>query len=262
MNIKQGQSKSVQGAEAWPPGRDSPETLQYSDFDKVLEKDFGILNDIGLLFSATDDDNSIFAEESDPQPKVSSPQTAPLNEDRLLPTSPQKKITKNSGKQAVTSKDMIIGKQRHSDISSIVTSLRKCYTNGSYIWNPRFQKRILHKKLVLREFVSICKEINPVKYFRFLDYNFNLDATCLNENVSDRNIVTMETKLDDIKRISSLTHNKQEKFWTWQFEDQEAFANDWSRGIDSFPDFKKWALSHGHAAMHKLVSSQELRLES
>jgi hypothetical protein len=262
MIVVQGKSKSVQGAEAWPPVGDSDETPQYSDFDKVIQKDFGIFNDIHLLFSTTNDDNSIFAEESDPLPKASSPQTAPFKVDRLLPTSPPKKITQTSGKQAATSKDMVIGKHRDSDISTKVKSLRKYYKNGSYLWHPKFQKRILHKKLVLREFASICKEINPVKCFRFLTYNLNLDATCLNENLSDRNIVIMENDLDDIKRIISLTHNKQEKFWTWEFEDREAYANELSRGIDSFPGFKKWALSHGHQAMRKLVSSLEGRLES
>jgi hypothetical protein len=49
--IVHGQSKSVPKAEAWPPLGDSQKTLQYSDFDKVIQKDFGIMNNIGLLFS-------------------------------------------------------------------------------------------------------------------------------------------------------------------------------------------------------------------
>jgi hypothetical protein len=93
-----------------------------------------------------------------------------------------------------------------------------------------------------------------------MDWNFNLDATCLSENVSDRNVVVMLVGLDQFKIISSLTHNKQERFWTWQFQDPEAFANNWNRSVECFPVFKKWALSFGHAAMHRLVCTLEDRL--
>jgi hypothetical protein len=57
--IIQGQSKSVPKAEAWPHLGDSQETLKYSDFDKVIQKDFDIMNDIGLLFSQIDYDASV-----------------------------------------------------------------------------------------------------------------------------------------------------------------------------------------------------------
>jgi hypothetical protein len=71
--IIQGQSKLVPGLEAWLPLGDSQETLKYSDFEKVIKKDFGIMNDIGLLFSQTDDDASVDAQQSDSPPKANPP---------------------------------------------------------------------------------------------------------------------------------------------------------------------------------------------
>ena len=93
-----------------------------------------------------------------------------------------------------------------------------------------------------------------------MDWTFNLDATSLRENLSDRNVVVMLVGLDDIKRITSLTHNKQEKFWTWDLEDPPGCDHDWHRAVESFPVFKKWALSHGHVAMQRLVCTLEDRL--
>jgi hypothetical protein len=51
------------------PREDSQETLQYSYFDKVSQKDFGIMNEIGLLFSQTDDYASVDAQQSDLPPR-------------------------------------------------------------------------------------------------------------------------------------------------------------------------------------------------
>jgi hypothetical protein len=66
--IIQGQSKSVPGLEALPPLGDSQETLQYPYFDKVKQKDFGIMNEIGLLFSQSDDNAFVDAQQSDSSP--------------------------------------------------------------------------------------------------------------------------------------------------------------------------------------------------
>ena len=161
--ITQVQSKSAQGTQPKPPPADSDETVQYWDFDRVIEKNFGIINDVGILFSQSSDQMSLDAEESDPLPKAKS---APDNFQRLLPAAAKKKIRKaheESQLHAGTSKDLVILKNRDIDINKQVRNLRKCYNNGSYAWHPELQKRILNKKLVLREFASICKEINPIK---------------------------------------------------------------------------------------------------
>jgi hypothetical protein len=161
--ITQVQSKSVQGAQTKPPARDSDETIQYSDFDRLIQKDFGIINDVGILFSQSSDQISLDAEESDPLPMAKS---APDYFQRVLPAAAKKKIRKaqeDSQKQAGASKDLVILKNRDIDVNKQVRNLRKCYNNGSYAWDPELQKRILNKKLVLREFASICKEINPIK---------------------------------------------------------------------------------------------------
>lgn len=161
-----GQSKSIQEVQTKPPYKDSDQTLQYSDFDRVLQEDFGIVKDLALLFSEISDQTIIDDEESDPLPNPKSAPTALHNLERLDPAAAKKKIRKaydDSSKPAETSKDMVIPKNRDIDINNQVRKLRKCYKNKSYVWDPELQKRILHKKLVLREFVTICKEINPIK---------------------------------------------------------------------------------------------------
>jgi hypothetical protein len=164
--ITQGQSKSIQGVQTMPPHRDSDQTLQYSDFDRVIKEDFGIIKDVAILFSQSSDQTILDDEESDPFPKAKSAPAALHNLERFFPAAAKKKIRKaydDSSNTAGTSKDLVIPKNRDIDISNQVRKLRKCYKNKSYVWDPELQKRILHKKLVLREFVSICKEINPEK---------------------------------------------------------------------------------------------------
>jgi hypothetical protein len=162
--IAHGQSKSVQKPEAKPPHRDPGETLRLTDFDRVIREDFGIIKDVAILFSQSSDQTILDDEESDPLPKAKSAPTALHNLERFFPAAAKKKIRKaydDSSNPAGTSKDLVIPKNRDIDINNQIRKLRKCYKNKSYVWDPELQKRILHKKLVLREFVSICKEINP-----------------------------------------------------------------------------------------------------
>jgi hypothetical protein len=164
--ISHGQSKSVQRVQTMPPHGDSDQTLQYSDFDRVIQQDFGIIKDVAILFSQSSHQTILDDQESDPLLNAKSALTAPHKFQRLLPAAAKKKIRKaydDFSKPAGTSKDMVIPKNRDIDINNQVRKLRKCYKNKSYVWDTEFQKRILHKKLVLREFVSICKEINPEK---------------------------------------------------------------------------------------------------
>jgi hypothetical protein len=90
-----------------------------------------------------------------------------------------------------------------------------------------------------------------------MDYTFHLDASCLNDNWADRNKVSWFSGLEMIKRVSSLTHNIQEKAWSWQLEEPKIQSGDWARGLHFFPEFKKWALSFNHAAAHKLICTME-----
>jgi hypothetical protein len=87
-----------------------------------------------------------------------------------------------SKKPVETSKASEIPPQRDSDTNTKVIRLRKHYQNGSYIYHPTFKKLIIFKRLKLREFAPICKEINPINQYRFMDFIFHLDASCLNEN--------------------------------------------------------------------------------
>jgi hypothetical protein len=152
---------------------------------------------------------------------------------------------------------LVIPPQRNNDTNTKVNNLRKHYQNGSYAYHPGFKKKILFKRLVLTELAPICKEINPIGQYRFIDYTFHLDASCLNDNLADRNKVSWFSGLEIIKRVSSLTHNIQEKAWSWQLEEPKIQSHDRARGLHFFPEFKKWALSFNHAAAHKLICTME-----
>jgi hypothetical protein len=112
------------------------------------------------------------------------------------------------------------------------------------------------------ELVPICKEINAINQYRFMDYVFHLDASCLNANWADRNMVCLFSGLDIIKRVTSLTHNLQEKVWSWQLDDRRNAREEWARGVKFFPEFKRWALSFGHATVHKLICTLRGKLDS
>jgi hypothetical protein len=86
-----------------------------------------------------------------------------------------------SKKPVETSKASEIPPQRDNDTNTKVIRLRKHYQNGSYIYHPTFKKLIIFKRLKIREFAPICKEINPINQYRFMDFIFHLDASCLNE---------------------------------------------------------------------------------
>ena len=69
--------------------------------------------------------------------------------------------------------------------------------------------------------VPIWQEINAINQYRFMDNVFHLDASCLNDNWADRNMVCMFSGLEIIKIVTSLTHKLQEKLWSWQLEDPQ-----------------------------------------
>jgi hypothetical protein len=106
-----------------------------------------------------------------------------------------------------TSKSSEIPRQRDNDTNTKVIGIRKAYLNFSYVYHPGKQKWILFKRLKLRELAPICKEINPIGQYRFMDFTFHLDASCLNDNWADRNKVTWFDGLETIKTIRSLTHD-------------------------------------------------------
>ena len=113
------------------------------------------------------------------------------------------------------------------------------------------------------ELVPICQEINAINQYRFMDYVFHLDASCLNDNWADRNMVCLWSGLETIKRVTSLTHDLKEKVWSWKLADPLHFREiEWARGIRFFPEFKKWALSFSHANAHKLVCTLQGKLDS
>jgi hypothetical protein len=141
-------------------------------------------------------------------------------------------------------------------------ALRKHYQQGSYVYHQGLDKRILFKKLKLTVLAPICKEINPIGQFRLLDYVLHLDASCLNDNWADRNVVSWFSSMEMIKRVSSLTHNEQEKSWTWHLEEPKINPKEWARGLKFFSEFKKWALSFNHDAMHKLICTMEAKINS
>jgi hypothetical protein len=72
----------------------------------------------------------------------------------------------------------------------------------------------------------------------------------------------MLSGLEAIKRVTSLTHNLQEKVWIWQLEDPKIAKEEWARGVSFFPEFKKWALSFSHATAHKLICTLQGKLDS
>jgi hypothetical protein len=184
---------------------------------------------------------------------------------RLIPNfnSNSKNIfRRESRKPAETPKGSGIPPQRDTDTNTKVIGLRKHIQNGSYIYHPRHKKVLILRRLRPVELVPICQEINAINQYRFMDYTFHLDASCLNDNWADRNAVCMFSGLDTIKRVTSLTHNLQEKVWSWQLEDPQIAKIDWGRGISFFPEFKKWALSFTHATAHKLICTLEGKLDS
>ena len=62
MNIPV-QSKLPQALQTESSGGRSQKGLQYSDFAKVIQKEFGIINNIGVLLSQTSDPTSSSAQE-------------------------------------------------------------------------------------------------------------------------------------------------------------------------------------------------------
>lgn len=106
----------------------------------------------------------------------------------------------------------------------------------------------------------MCQEIKAINQYRFMDYVFHLDASCLNDNIADRNKVAWFSGLETIKRVTGLTHNLEEQIYSWQLEDPESHPNDWARGLKFFSDFKNWALSYNHEAVHQLVCTLENKM--
>jgi hypothetical protein len=94
-----------------------------------------------------------------------------------------------------------------------------------------------------------------------MDFLFHLDASCLNENLADRNKIAWFGGLETIKTISSLSHDLQEKVWIWKFEESKIAHEEWARGLRFFPEFKKWALSFNHNLAHNLICTLEARLD-
>jgi hypothetical protein len=94
-----------------------------------------------------------------------------------------------------------------------------------------------------------------------MDYTLHLDASCLNDKPEDRNKVAWYGGLETIKRVSSLTHDLKEKTWTWNLEDLRNDPTEWERGIKFLPEFKKWALSFNHNAVHNLICSLEGKVD-
>jgi hypothetical protein len=127
---------------------------------------------------------------------------------------------------------------RDTDTNAKVIGLCKHIQNRSYVYHPEHKKFLIFKRLKLTEFVPIYQEINAFNQYRFMDYVFHLDASCLNDNWADRNIVCMFCGLETIKKVTWLTHNLQEKIWTWQLEDPKVAKMEWARGLRFFPEFK------------------------
>jgi hypothetical protein len=180
------------------------------------------------------------------------------NFDRVI-----KNIYRQKSKKPVgTQKASEIPTQRDNDTNTKVVGLRKHYQKGSYVYHPRFKKWILLKKLKLRKLAPMCKEIYPIGLFRFMDNVHHLDASCLNENSEDRNKIPWLGGLETIKRVSSLTHDLQEKVWTWELEEPNIARKEWARGLRFFPEFKKWVLSFNHRVAHQLICAMEAKLDS
>jgi hypothetical protein len=152
--------------------------------------------------------------------------------------------------------------QRDTDTNTKVIGLCKHIKRGSYVYHPKHKKVLILRRLRATELVPICQEINAINQYRFMDYVFHLDASCLNDNWADRNKVCMFSGLEIIKRVTSLTHNLQEKVWSWQLEDRRNAREEWARGVKFFPEFKRWALSFSHATAHELICALEGKLDS
>lgn len=91
MKIFPSQTKSVYELEKNTSGSSSEKGLDYSDFDGVIQKKFGIINDIGILFS--DSTEQLNSEAGDLDPPVR-PIIAQSVQDRLMLGRPKKKIRK------------------------------------------------------------------------------------------------------------------------------------------------------------------------
>jgi hypothetical protein len=173
-----------------------------------------------------------------------------------------KNVYRQKSKKPVRNKKASeIPPQRDNDTNTKVIGLRKHYQRGTYIYHPRLQRWILLKRLKLRDLTPICKQINPIDKYRCMDFYFHLDASCLNENSEDRNKLSWLTGLETIKWVSSLTHDLQEKVWTWKLKDPKDARKEQARGLAFFPEFKEWALSFNHDAAHKFICSIEARLD-
>jgi hypothetical protein len=59
------QSKSLQAFQTESSGGGSQKGPQYSDFEEVIQKDFGIIKNIGVLLSQTSEPKSSSAQEFD-----------------------------------------------------------------------------------------------------------------------------------------------------------------------------------------------------
>jgi hypothetical protein len=71
----------------------SGDTPGYTDFDQVIENEFGIINEIGGLFAQSSEPSSLEAQGSD-QLNIFSPQSVQLNFRKKLFAKPKKKIRK------------------------------------------------------------------------------------------------------------------------------------------------------------------------
>jgi hypothetical protein len=228
------------------------------------------MDEIGGLFSQSADKTSQSALELD-QPTAHPPKTTKPTTHKPLSCCPTKKIQKPNQQYLSQkkkkpanpnpSKRPIIPPQRNNDTHTKVSSLRRHYQNGSYAYYPGKLNKILFKKLKLRELAPICREIEAIGQYRFMDYTFHLDASCLNENSADRNVLAWFSGLEMIKRVSSLTHDVEEKLWSWALEEPRVDPEHWARGLRFFPEFKKWALSFGHYAADNLVKTLEAKID-
>jgi hypothetical protein len=87
------QSKSLHGEEKGSTGGGSEKAPQYTDYDKVIRSEFGIINDIDLLFSQSSEKISQDSEEFD-QPDDQVAKTVQPNVHRHLSCASTKKIKK------------------------------------------------------------------------------------------------------------------------------------------------------------------------
>ena len=109
---------------------------------------------------------------------------------------------RKSKRSVGTPKGSGIPPQRDTDTNTKVISLRKHIQKGSYIYHPKHERVLISRRLHQMELVPIFREINTINQYRFMDYVFHLDASCLNENHADRNSVCMFGGLDTIKRVT------------------------------------------------------------